>query len=110
MVALGRDKTFPVLISNHTNKTFRVKRGSVIANMEKLEEENVVTSVEETKEEMGKTRAEGDRSNGLSVPEPFRGNARTLVEEKRLVCANGCGVRAHRRSKDEVRYGQTPFS
>ena len=49
VVALRRDKTFSVLIPNHTNKTFRVKRGSVIGNMEKLKKENVVTSVEETK-------------------------------------------------------------
>ena len=35
VVALRRDKTFPVLISNHTNETFRVKRGSVVGKMEK---------------------------------------------------------------------------
>ena len=52
---------------------------------EKLKEENIVTSVEETKEELGKTRAGavGDWLNDLSVPGPFRGDVRTLVEENK---------------------------
>lgn len=69
VVALRRDKTFPVWVLSHRNKTFRVKQGSVIGKKEKLKEENVVTS----KDEMGKIKAEGDWLLDLSVPEPFRG-------------------------------------
>ena len=62
-------------------KRFESNEVASLGKWKKLKEETVVSSVEETKEEMGKTKAEGDSLHDLSVPEPFRGDVRTLVEE-----------------------------
>ena len=66
-------------------KRFESNEVASLGKWKKLKEETVVSSVEETKEEMGKTKAEGDSLHDLSVPEPFRGDVRTLVEENMMV-------------------------
>ena len=67
---------FLVLISNHTNKTFRVKRGSVIGKLEKLSEEQIVNSVQEMGEEKEKVR--GDWLDDVTAPEAFEDDVRDL--------------------------------
>ena len=71
VVEVRSDKTFPVLISNRTNRSFRIKNGSVIGKIEKLKEENILATVQNGEEEKGKAR--GDWLDDLSVPEAFEG-------------------------------------
>ena len=88
VVEMRRDRMFPVLISNRTNKTFRVKRGSVIGKLEKLSEEHIVNSVQEMGEEKEKargdwlddvTKARGDWLDDVTAPEAFEDDVRDLV-------------------------------
>ena len=81
VVEVNAGKTFPALISNRRSRTFRVKRGSVIGKLERLKEENIVTSVRETGEEKGK--AGDDWLDDLSVPGDFEGGVKKLVTENR---------------------------
>ena len=77
VVEMRRDRMFPVLISNRTNKTFRVKRGSVIGKLEKLSEEHIVNSIQEMGEE--KEKARGDWLDDVRAPEAFEDDVRDLV-------------------------------
>ena len=77
VVEMRRDRMFPVLISNRTNKTFRVKRGSVIGKLEKLSEEHIVNSIQEMGEE--KEKARGDWLDDVTAPEAFEDDVRDLV-------------------------------
>ena len=79
IVELKADRTFLVLIANRTSRTFKVKRGSVVGKLERLKEENIVTSVRETGEEKGK--AGDDWLDDLSVPGGFEGGVKKLVME-----------------------------
>ena len=81
VVKVNTGRTFPVLISNRTSRTFKVKRGSVIGKLERLKEENIVTSVRETGEEKG--QAGGDWLDDPSVPGDFEGGVKKLVTENR---------------------------
>ena len=81
VVEVRSGKTFPVSISNRTNRFFRVKRGSVIGKIEKLKEENIVATVQSGEEQ--KEKARGDWLDDLSVPEALGGGVRKLVLENK---------------------------
>ena len=84
VVEVRSDKTFPVLISNHTNRSFRIKRGSVIGKIEKLKEENIAATVQNGEEQKGKARS--DWLDDLSVRKLlffWGGGVRKLVLENK---------------------------
>ena len=75
IVKVDQRKRFPVLISNNSNKTYRIRKGNVIGKLEEILEENLVTT---------EKRVNIDKEDDvpINVPATFKNEVEDLIKSK----------------------------
>lgn len=73
---LSKNRNIPVMIVNSTNKTYKIKKGCVIAKLEKIEDETMISVNEVVKQEF---ETETETFSDIDVPSQYADEIKELL-------------------------------